>query len=83
MKKYFLLFLLLPIFIKAQNEITGSVIDKEGNPIPFTDVFLMSKSKVMTNDRAITDFEGKFKIITKRKGNYYAEIKKKFFLEDQ
>ena len=56
MKKYFLLFLLLPIFIKAQNEITGSVIDKEGNPIPFTDVFLMSESKVMTNDRAITDF---------------------------
>ena len=75
MKKYFLLLLTFPIFINAQNEITGSVTDNEGNPIPFTDIFLVSESKVMTNDRAITDFEGKFKIITKRKGNYYAEIR--------
>ena len=75
MKKYFLLFLLVPIFLKAQNEITGSIIDNEGNPIPFTDIFLMSELKVMTNDRAITDFEGKFKIITKRKGNFFAEIR--------
>tara|TARA_B100001559_G_scaffold64305_1_gene52040 strand:+ start:1431 stop:4049 length:2619 start_codon:yes stop_codon:yes gene_type:complete len=75
MEKYFLLLLALPIFINAQNEITGSITDNEGNPIPFTDIFLVSESKVMTNDRAITDFEGKFKIITKRKGNYYAEIR--------
>lgn len=75
MKKYFLLLLTFPIFINAQNEITGSVTDNEGNPIPFTDIFLVSELKVMTNDRAITDFEGKFKIITKRKGNYYAEIR--------
>ncbi|MEP0266166.1 SusC/RagA family TonB-linked outer membrane protein [Dokdonia sp.] len=53
--KMALLFMLLPFFVFAQNEITGTVQDDNGVPIPFANVIEQG-----TRNGVTTDFDGKF-----------------------
>ncbi|WP_299769220.1 SusC/RagA family TonB-linked outer membrane protein [uncultured Dokdonia sp.] len=55
--KMTLLFMLLPFFAFAQNEITGTVQDDNGVPIPFANVIEKG-----TRNGVTTDFDGKFSI---------------------
>ena len=56
----FLIFLLLPFFMMAQNgkiKITGKVTDETNQPLPGASVLLKN-----SNQTSITDFDGKFEI---------------------
>ena len=60
MKKLFLLFLLIPCFLYAQNKLlSGVVFDNDGNPLPGATVQVLNSNNI----GAITDFDGNFSLL--------------------
>ena len=59
LKKIILLFILFSGFTFAQTSVSGIVKDKDGEPIPFVNVFF-SGSQI----GSITDFDGKFTLFS-------------------
>lgn len=71
MRLPFLLFLLLPLSLVAQNGvITGTVVNDQTNePLPFANVILQA-----TDQAVVTDLDGKFRIAGLEPGLYNLEV---------
>lgn len=64
---FFLLFLLPLSSVSAQ--VTGSVVDPEGERIPFANVFLLTRDSALV-DGATTDIDGRFSLSSPPAGPY-------------
>lgn len=69
MKKLLLLLLTISSFGYSQTNISGTVKDKKGEPLPFANVALVG-----TYDGASTDIEGNFSFVTDETGEQTLEI---------
>jgi TonB-linked SusC/RagA family outer membrane protein len=63
-KKLLFLFLLLPFSVLAQSTLSGTVVEKSGQPIPGVNVNVQG-----TPGGASTDFDGKFQLSNVKKGD--------------
>lgn len=77
MKKLFTLFTLLVAFVavKAQNgEISGKVIDENGEGVPIANVVLVDNKGVTTGRGTTTDFDGNYSIKPLTPGKYNVQV---------
>lgn len=61
-------------FVSAQTRLKGTIIDESNIPVPYADILLINGEGEIQPDRAISNEEGQFILISEARGTYQLQV---------